>query len=290
MKKFITVLMAVIMCLSLGIMAVGCGGTGKEKLIVYTEAGFAPFEYTSQGKIVGVDVDIMNLVGEKLDKEIVFENVAFDVIVDAVAAGDLTNVGAAGLSITPEREEKVAFSVPYYTASLYVIYKIDDDGAPEITESDKNADGIIYWDSLAGKNVGVQGGTTADLFLSDEIGAGGTLDGTGTNKTDYDSLSVAVSDIGLNIDAVIIDELPAKTLVANNEGLACLPLYYKGATPEEDELAFDEYAIAVTKGQTELLEAINEVLNELLKDVDEDGNNGIQQLVMKHLDVSTENN
>ena len=61
-------------------------------------------------------------------------------------------------------------------------------------------------------------------------------------------------------------------------------------TAGSPRLAFDEYAIAVTKGQTELLEAINEVLNELLEDVDEDGNNGIQQLVMKHLDVSTENN
>ena len=64
----------------------------------------------------------------------------------------------------------------------------------------------------------------------------------------------------MNTNVVIIDELPAKTLVANNDGLSCLPLYYKGETVEEDEAAVDEYAIAVTPGQDELLAAINEVL------------------------------
>lgn len=267
---------------AIGLSACGSGNT----LVVYTEAGFAPFEYMSSGQIVGVDVDIMNLVGERLDRDVVFENVNFDMIVDAVSAGKLANVGAAGLSITEERAEKVDFSIPYYTASLYVIYKVGDEGSPEISDSDKNEDGIIYWDSLAGMNIGIQTGTTADLFLGDELAEGGSLSGTGAQKTSFTSLSVAVNDIGTNVNVVIIDELPAKTLVANNDGLACLPLYYKGATPEEDDAAVDEYAIAVTKGQTELLEAINEVLEELLETKDENGNNGIQQMVMRHLDVA----
>ena len=100
---------------------------------------------------------------------------------------------------------------------------------------------------------------------------------------------MAVNDIGNNINVVIIDELPAKTLVANNDGLACLPLYYKGDTVEEDEAAVDQYAIAVTKGETEILNAINEVLNELLAQKDDQGNNGIQQLVMQHLNIATGN-
>ncbi len=286
MKKFLSLCLA---AATITAGAVGFSACGNNSLVVYTEAGFAPFEYMSDGQIVGVDVDIMNRVGEKLGRDVVFENANFDIIIDTVAEGRLTNVGAAGLSITPERSEKVDFSVPYYTASLYVIYEVGGAGAPVITESSKNADGIIYWDSLAGMNIGVQGGTTADLFLGDELADGGTLAGTGAKKTSFTSLSVAVNDIGTNLNVVIIDELPAKTLVANNDGLACLPLYYKGETPDEDEAAVDEYAIAVTKGQTEILDAINEVLNELLAEEDEHGNNGIQQLVMQHLDLSTGN-
>ena len=287
MKKFLTV------CLAAGTLAasaLGFSACGGNTLVVYTEAGFAPFEYLSDGQIVGVDVDIMNQVGEKLGRDVVFENVNFDVIVDAVSEGRLTNVGAAGLSITEERKEKVDFSIPYYTASLYVIYKTDGTMAPEISESTAENGSVIYWDSLAGMSIGVQGGTTADLFLTDEIGEDwGALYGTNASKTPYTSLSVAVNDIGLNTNVVIIDELPAKTLVANNDGLSCLPLYYRGETAEEDEAAVDEYAIAVTPGQDELLAAINEVLRDLIDDVDEDGNNGIQRLVMQHLDLASGN-
>lgn len=285
MKKFLTV------CLAAGTLAasaLGFSACSGNTLVVYTEAGFPPFEYLSDGQIVGVDVDIMNQVGERLGRDVRFENVNFDYIVDAVSQGNLTNVGAAGLSITEERKEKVDFSIPYYTASLYVIYKADGTMAPEISESTAENGEVIYWDSLAGMNIGVQGGTTADIFLKGEIESG-VLTGTNTERTTNPSLSVAVNDIGLNLNAVIIDELPAQTLVANNEGLACLPLYYRGETVEEDEAAVDEYAIAVTPGQDELLATINEVLRELIDDVDADGNNGIDRLVMQHLDLASNN-
>ena len=220
----------------------------------------------------------MEKVGEKLGKKVVFENVAFDTIVDTVKDGKLTNVGAAGLSVTEERLEKVDFSKVYYQANLYVIYKesagID---SKEMTDGNKG----VYWSSLKSeKGIGVQTGTTADLFLGDELAEGGSLEGV--KKTDYKSLDIAVKDIGLNIDYVVIDELPAKMLVEGNEGLACLPLYYEGGEGEADELAFDEYAICVTKGQEELLKVINEVLTELLEE-DAEGVNGIQKLVNKHL-------
>ena len=271
MKKILSFLV----CLAMLFVVTSCQ---KETLVVYTEAGFAPFEYVANGKITGVDVEIMELVGEKLGKEVVFENVAFDTIVDTVAQGKLTNIGAAGLSITDERLEKVDFSKVYYKANLYVIYNVNK-GIAEKVMTDGNKG--VYWSSLQTEaGIGVQTGTTADFFLGDELAEGGSLEGV--NKTDYDSLDVAVNDIGLNIDYVIIDELPAKALVAGNENLACLPLYYEGET--EDELAFDEYAICVTKGQTEILNAINEVLDELLKE-DENGENGIDKLIKKHLGI-----
>ncbi len=273
MKKLLVLLVLVFS------LCVFTGCNKEETLVVYTEAGFAPFEYVSSGKITGVDIDIMNKVGEKLGKKVVFEDVAFDTIVDAVSAGKLTNVGAAGLSVTPARQEKVDFSQVYYQANLYVIFAQSSLDAISKQMTDGNTG--VYWSSLqTTKGIGVQTGTTADLFLGDEIAEGGSLEGV--KKTDYDSLSVAVNDIGLNIDYVIIDELPAKMLVEGNEGLACLPLYYEGGEGAEDELAFDSYAICVTKGQDELLAAINEVLTELLKE-DENGVNEIQKLVNKHL-------
>ena len=220
----------------------------------------------------------MNLVGEKLGKKVQFKNVNFDTIVDVVAQGKLANVGAAGLSITPARQEKVDFSKVYYQANLYVIYN-KEAGIDFKTMTDGNNG--VYWSKLTTElGIGVQGGTTADLFLGDELAEGGSLEGT--KKTTFTSLNVAVQAIGKTIDYVIIDELPAKMLVEGNDKLACLPLYYEGGEGEADELAFDEYAICVTKGQDELLNAINEVLTELLKE-DENGVTGIQKLVNKHL-------
>ncbi len=270
MKKILTMAVAFV----LGLSALGFSAcSNDDTLVVYTEAGFAPFEYISNGEIVGVDVDIMNLVGEKLGKKVVFENVGFDTIVDAVSAGKLCKVGAAGISVNEERAQKVDFSDEYYTATLYVIYET----AEETSYVAEMFDGVngITWEKLAGKNIAVQGGTTADLFLSDEMAEGGILDGTNAKKTPFDSLASAVADVGLNQDVLIIDELPAKELIKGKDNLACAPLYYDGGE-EADEPAVDKYAICVTKGEDEILSAINEVLAEL-------GEDGIQELVNKHL-------
>ncbi|MBO7297979.1 MAG: transporter substrate-binding domain-containing protein [Clostridia bacterium] len=273
LKKIISTVLAT----TAAVATLGFTACKEDALVVYTEAGFAPFEYIQDGKIVGVDVDIMNLVGKKLNREVKFENVGFDTIVDTVAAGKLCNVGAAGISVTEERKQKVAFSTEYYTANLYVIYQTSKASVYESTTTDEVKG--VYWDSLAGKKIAVQSGTTADLFLGDELAEGGTLYETNASKVDFGALSTAVSDIGLNSDVLIIDELPAKKLIEGKSDLACAPLYYKGGEGENDEAAIDTYAICVTKGQDELLKAINEVLAEL-------GKEGIQNLVNKHLGLN----
>ena len=260
-----------------GLISISSACTSN-KLVVYTEVGFAPFEYVKSRRIVGVDIDIMNQVAEKMGKKLYVENVSFDTIIDTVKEGKLTYIGAAGLSITDERLEKVDFSIPYYQANLYVIYNVNNIGDDFYkVMSDGNTG--VYWSSLnSKKGVGVQTGTTADLFLSDEVKEGGSLEGV--KKTGYSLLDTAVMDIGLNIDYLIIDELPAKKIVEGKEELACLPLYYEGS----DERAYDEYAIAVTKGQTEILNAINEVLTSLLVE-DENGITTIQKMVNEHLGI-----
>lgn len=280
MKKIITKIATMVILLTFVLCAVfGLSSCSKDDtLVVYTEAGFAPFEYMKNGAIVGVDVDIMNLVGEKLGKKVKFESVNFNTIIDEVSKGKLCNVGAAGISVTDERKEKVDFSTEYYTATLYVIYKTSDAAVYESMTTDSVTG--IYWDSLGGKKIAVQEGTTADLFLSDELDEGGTLDGTGAAPTRFASLATAVADVKLgNSNVLIIDELPAQELIKNESTLKCSPLYYQGGDGEADEAAVDVYAICVTKGQTEILTAINEVLAEL-------GKEGIQQLVNQHLGLN----
>lgn len=272
MKKLIVIMLAVLMVV---MSVVGLAACDQNTIVVYTEAGFAPFEYMSKGKIVGVDVEIMNKVGEKLGKTVKFKNVNFDTIIDAVSQGKKCQVGAAGISITDERKEKVDFSNEYYTATLYVIYKASAASSYESQTTD-NVTGV-YWDSLAGKTIAVQTGTTADLFLGDELDDGGVLGGSGAKDRQFTDLATAVESVSKGYaDVLIIDELPAQQLIAGKSDLQCAPLYYQGGVGEDDEAAVDVYAICVTKGQDELLAAINEVIAEL-------GTEGIQKLVNKHL-------
>ena len=139
--------------------------------IVETNAFFAPFEFYDNRQIVGVDVEIINRVAEKMNKSIEIKNVEFDVIIDNVADGVIADAGAAGLTITPAREKKVNFSIPYYTSVQYVIFR--KTAAPEIRE------GHIVWESLAGKTLGSQTGSTGYMLMADELDSG-VLAGTET--------------------------------------------------------------------------------------------------------------
>ena len=249
---------------------------------VYTNAYFAPFEYYDGTDIVGVDVDVMNLVGEKLGRKVNYTNVEFGTIIDTVSAGKLADVGAAGITITDSRKELVDFSDPYFTSVQYVIY-------PAGAMTPDGADGqvsYILWDSLAGKSIGVQADTTGDIYVDMEInavdgddydlGRDGVLLNSGAAETRYDSAQLAADAVGAGqVDVVVVDYLPASYIVEKNAGFECAALYYDNGdgtvAPTEEQ-----YAICVTKGQDELLKAINGVLAEL-------GQDGINDLVMKHM-------
>ena len=274
MKKILSIVLA--LALTLGcLMMAGCGS--KDTIIVQTNAYFAPFEYYDGTEIVGVDVDIMNLVGEKLGKKVEFQNVTFSVIIDNVSEGKICDVGAAGITVTDSRKEKVDFSNTYFTSVQYVIYK-----AGTMTPDGKDGDvDYILWDNLAGKKIGVQKDTTRHIYVDGEINAkedfDGVLFGTGATLSRFDNAQVAADAINANqIDVVVVDKLPASYIVEKNSGYECAALYYAGADGEAPSPTEESYAICVKKGNDELLNAINEVLAEL-------GSEGVENLIKEHM-------
>ena len=280
MKKFFSVVLAALLLVGCIAVFTSCG---NDTIIVSTNAFFAPFEYYDGDKIVGVDVEIMELVGKKMDKKVKFENCEFSAIIDNVAAGKVADCGAAGITITDERKEKVDFSIPYYTSVQYVIFSAND-----ASIKTKTADGkeYIVWEALAGKKIGTQTDTTGWIYTDSEVGKTddytGILYDTGAELKNFDSAQLAADGIGNLVDVVIIDQLPAEYIVSKQSSLKCLPLYYAGDTDAEDAPVEEQYAIAVTKGNTKLLDAINEVLKELLVK-DSDGKTEIEKMVMKHM-------
>lgn len=286
MKKIISLMLVAVMIVTVIFSFASCG---NDSIIVQTNAFFAPFEYYDGNDIVGVDVEIMAKVGEKLGKKVQFDNVSFSAIIDNVKEGKVCDAGAAGITITDSRKEKVDFSTPYYTSIQYVILPVDS-----TLETKKGVDDAEYmvWEALAGKKIGVQMDTTGYIYTDGEINAteadesygyDGVLYGTDTTCTPFSTAQLAADAITANqIDAVIIDELPAQFIVSKNDKFKCVPLYYAGETDAEDAPVMEEYAICVTKGNTELLNAINEVLADLMVE-DENGVSAIEKMVMKHM-------
>ncbi|MDE5943610.1 MAG: ABC transporter substrate-binding protein [Clostridia bacterium] len=282
MKKVFVGLAAAAICTASALSLTACS---DNKIYVNTNAQFAPFEYFDDNlEIKGVDVDIMNLVGEKMGKQVVFTHTDFDVIIDNVASGKLYDCGAAGITITDARKEKVDFSNPYFTSVQYAIFP----ASKEVTTYEDGDVTYVLWSELANKKVGVQRDTTGDIYVNLEIEGEddytGQLEGTGTVCISYDSAQLAVDAMGANqTDAVVVDKLPAEYIVSKNNGYVCYALYYPASADEEATADFpteEQYAICVTKGNKALLNAINEVLAEL-------GEEGINALVAKHLGLDS---
>lgn len=254
-------------------------GDSEADFVVETNVPFAPFEFYDNREIVGVDVDIVNRVAEKMNKTVKIQNVEFDVIIDNVEAGRIADAGAAGLTITPAREEKVNFTIPYYTSVQYVVF--DRNLPPSLREDH------VVWDALAGYTLGSQIGSTGYLFTDDEI-ENGVLKDTGTTIKGIDSHQLAADAVTSHIvDFAIADELVAKFLVEKNPNLDALPLYYTGPTREDDYPVEESYAIAVNKDRTDLLEAFNSVLVEMLVK-DANGQSEIDKLILKYTGLSDE--
>lgn len=278
MKKFgkiMTVVMAG--ALMVGCFA-GCGGntedtsaggdavTGdllarikaKGEITMVTNAQFPPFEYRGgDSEVAGVDRDIAQAIADKIGVKLTVKDTQFDSILGELTAGK-SDIAVAGLTVTPDRAEKVDFSDSYFTSIQYFIVKEGSD--------------IKTVEDLAGKKVGVQRGTTGDILM-DEANNGsfendvkvedGVLEGNNAEIVPMQSAIEATQDlINGRLDAVVIDKLPAESLVKQNEGkgLTTFELTYADGSKTDEQ-----YAVAVPKGEdsASLLAIINEVIKEL---------------------------
>ena len=209
----------------------------KEDLIVATEAGFAPYEYMKGDEIVGVDIDIAQAIADAMGRELVIQNMDFDATLMAVQQG-MVDFAIAGISVDAEREEAMDFSDRYVDSTEVVVVNKEN---PKVEEPTAEA--------LKDKIVAVQQGNIADIWVSN------TDNAEPAEIVRYTKFAMAAEDLKNDkIDCIVMDELPAKDLVSQNPELMIL---------EGDPLFQDQYAIAVQKGNQEMLDQINEVIAQL---------------------------
>ncbi len=254
MKKFRT-LTAVVLASFMAFQMAGCGGTSEQpaddsaaaeenadgteaentegKLVWATNAEFEPYEYREGGEIVGIDADIAAHIADELGLELEVADMNFDSIVPAVVSGK-ADVGIAGMTITDDRLENVNFSTPYVDAAQAIIVPEDSDVATE--------------EDLAGLTIGVQLGTTGDLYVTD-------IDGVTVERYTKGFEAVQALTQG-KIDAVVIDNEPAKAFVDLNDGIKI----------SNDALTTEQYAIAISKDNPELLDNVNMILSDMEAD------------------------
>ena len=205
------------------------------KLTMSTNAAFPPYEMTTDsGDFEGIDIDVAAAIAEKLGLELQVDDMDFDAALLAAQSGK-SDMVMAGVTVTDERQKVMDFSDTYAEGIQSIIVPEDSD--------------IASADDLAGKIIGTQRGTTGYIYCTDDFGD--------ENVMAYDNGLTAVQALNNGqVDAVVIDNAPAKEFVAANPGLKILDTAY----------AQEDYAIGVAKGNTELLNAINGALEELQAD------------------------
>lgn len=237
MKKII-----VLLCMIM--LVAGCGKKDDSKLIMVTEAGFAPYEYYSNGEIVGVDVDIAKEIAASMGKELVIKDIAFDSIINEVKTGK-ADFGAAGISYDEERAKNVDFTINYSTSKQVVIVKNDS--------------GITNIGDINNKKIAVQLGSIADTYVSSTY-----KDASVVRQKKY---LAAIEDLNTGkVDCVVMDLLPAEQILKTNSGLKIL----------DGALVEDSYGMIVKKGNKELLNNINKVLEKLKNE------GKIDEYIIKH--------
>ena len=279
MKKVISILMAVVMVFAACMLFSSCTKTEDEEenstneaasqestamtakegvLVMATNAAFPPYEYKEGDSFAGIDVEIATKIAEKLGLTLEIQDVEFGSIIGGVQSGKF-DMGVAGMTVNEERLQSVNFTDSYATGVQVVI--VNEDSAIASLD-DLKADGSMKY--------GVQQDTTGDIYSSYSVDEGGFGEENVIRyKTGADAVQALKSG---KVDAVIIDNEPAKSFVAANEGLKIL----------DTEYAVEDYAICIAKENTALLDAVNEALAELKAD------GTLQQIINKYIPASSE--
>lgn len=247
MKKIIALMLVVVLAATSAFVLASCGdsengssssgdsdkSSSKGELHMATNAEFPPYEYMEKDNIVGIDADIAQAICDKLGYTLVIDNMQFDAIITAVTSGK-ADFGMAGMTVTEERKEAVDFTDTYATTTQVIIVK-------------ENGSKVKSADDLEKATIGVQLGTTGDIFVSD-------IDGAKVQRFSKGAEAVEALSTG-KVDAVVIDSEPAKAFVKEKGGLKIL----------DDPFATEEYAICLAK-DSELTAEFNKALKELKED------------------------
>ena len=233
MKKIIALILSIFMVVSLA----ACGGAStEEELVMGTNASFPPYEYYDEDgeTIIGIDAEIAKAVADKLGMKLTIKDMEFDSLLTAVQSGAV-DIVFAGLTVTDERKESVDFSMTYATGIQVIIVAEDSE--------------IATVDDLSGKTIGVQTGTTGDIYCTGDYGQ--------ENVKQYANGALAVAALkNGQVDCVVIDNEPAKAFVDANTGLKIL----------DTEYVTEDYAAAISKDNAELTEKVNKAMEELKAD------------------------
>ena len=208
------------------------------KLVIGTSPDFPPFESLNNGKVEGIEIEIMELICDELGVELEIKQMDFDSVLPGVQAGKF-DVGVSGISVTPDREKNTLFTTPYCLAAQAIVVTAD---SPIASKAD-----------LTGKTVSVQTGTTAEEFC---LGNGYTVKAYQANADAELALTTG------KVDAWVIDDLTAAEMVAvYNEDHPDAPLVIL-----EEAMTTEPYAFAFAQGSDDLVASINTILKKLLAD------------------------
>ncbi|MBE6932534.1 MAG: amino acid ABC transporter substrate-binding protein [Ruminococcaceae bacterium] len=254
MKKIIALLLAVMMVVGLAACASSGNTATKGALTMATNAQFPPYEYYEGDKIVGIDAEIAGAIADKLGLELIIEDMEFDSIIEAVKSGK-ADIGMAGMTVTPERQEAVNFTATYATGKQVIIVA---EGS-EITSVDDLS-------NVGGYVIGVQRNTTGDLYTTWDLEDAGlaTIDRYSKGADAVQALLTG------KVDCVVIDNEPANAFVAEAEGLTIL----------ETEYVTEDYAGAMSKDNEKLYEDVNKALEELIAD------GTVQKIIDKYISAN----
>ena len=233
--------------------AEGSDAAAKTKLVVGTSADFPPYEYYDGDKIVGVEVEMMEKIAEKLGMEFELVDMSFDSIIAAVTSGKV-DIGMSGFTVTEERKQNVNFSVSYIKAKQSIVVP---EGSPIAAVDDLYTEGATY-------AVGVQNSTTGDLYITEDVETKG-LKLDIQRFTKYPDIIAALK--AGKLECAIIDDQVAKAFVQENPELKLLDTAY----------ADEDYALCMSKDNTELLEKIDKALEEMISD------GAMQEIIDKYI-------